>query len=60
MDEGRGGRAQANGGHRAEFLGGASAQATEQSRGEAKRRRIDNQLEAIEAFTFPSPMVSKR
>lgn len=42
------------------FLGGASAQATAQSRGEAKRRRIDNQLEAIEAFTLPSPMVSKR
>ena len=41
------------------FLGGASAQATAQSRGEAKRSRIDNQLEALETFTC-APMAARR
>ena len=41
------------------FLGGASAQETAQSRGEAKRRRIDDQLAALETFTF-APMAARR
>ena len=41
-----------------QFLGGAAAESTTHSRSEAKRRRINSQMQALEAFTF-TPLLPK-